>query len=118
MQIEEDFEQLLADEQHQQLISVLKELTLYTKTEQDSNNKVSQAIIQYNKNLSLLLSTVEKLLIKPQSNQDLVNSINSLRENQLKIINLLSIKPTRLKPSRTFDGEIEYVDIEWQDISK
>lgn len=124
------FEQLLADNQHKQLMSALRQIISSIKNEEESDSKTSQAITQYNKDLSLLLGRIEKVLDKPQKelptpqvsftndNKELSEAIGLLKDGQLKIIELLSIKPTRLKPSRTYGWQIDYVDVEWTDISK
>jgi len=130
------FEQLLADKQHRQLMGALRQLISSIKNDQESDTKISQSITKYNQDLSLLLGKIEKVLDKPQkelptpqvnltnNNTELTASIGlltsemeSVCEGQNKIIELLSLKPTRLKPVSSY-GRIDYVDVVWEDITK
>lgn len=134
--IEDDkFEQLLADKQHRQLMGAIRQLISSLKNDQNEDSKISQAITKYNQDLSLLLGRIETALGKPQkdlptpqvnvtnNNTELTSKIGllkdeikSLSDGQQTIIELLSIKPTRLKPVSNY-GRIDYVDIVWEDIS-
>jgi len=133
--IEDDsFEKLLADKQHRQLMSALRQLIVFIKNDQEYGDKTFQALSKYNQDLSLFLVKIEKVLekqskdlpvIQTNDNSELIesisslnNEINSVVSGQNKIIELLSIKPTRLKPVKTFGRQIEYIDIEWENISK
>lgn len=133
--IEDDnFEKLLADKQHRQLMSALRQLVSFIKNDQESENKTFEALSKYNQDLSLFLVKIEGILEKQSKNLPAIqtndnskliesivslnNEINSVVSGQNKIIELLSVKPTRLKPVKTFGRQIDYIDIEWENISK
>ena len=133
--IEDDgFERLLADKQHKQLMSALKQLIGFIKTDHEYGDKTFQALSKYNQDLSLFLVKIENVLekqskdlpvIQTNDNSQLIESIVSLSDemnqfvlSQNKIIELLSIKPTRLKPVKKHGWQIDYVDVEWENISK
>lgn len=130
----ENFERLLADKQHKQLMSALNQLIGFIKNDHEYGDKTFKALSKYNQDLSLFLTKIENVLqkqsnnlpvINPIDNSELIKSIVSLNNemssfvlSQNKIIELLSIKPTRLKPVKKHGWQIDYVDVEWENISK
>jgi histidyl-tRNA synthetase len=110
------FEQMIADKQHKELMSALKQLVASIKTNQSDDNKTFDAISKYNKDLFVFLNDINKS-INNNNNTEPESSMKALEEGQNKIIELLSLKPIRLVPTINY-GKIEYVDIVWEDVTK
>ena len=133
---EDDFEQLLADKQHKELMKAIRELVKSIKKDEDEDGKISGAIIKQSQDLGLLLVRIETALNKPvkefptpqvtvnNDTKDLTKELNLLRllmenmlVNQDELIRLTSIKPTKLIPKKTY-GNLESISVEYTDVRK
>ncbi len=131
MQIDEiediEFERLLADKKHRELMSAIKQLVISIKNDDSKDAEILNSINSNNKALNTFLSKLNELvkpekeaIINVQTNQDeVVQEAKIIADNQLKIISLLERRPTRLKVVRGgYENLIQFVDVSYGEITK
>ncbi len=122
-----EFERLLADKKHKELMTAIKQLIISIKNDDTKDAEILNSINSNNKALNIFLSKLNELVkpekdavINVETNQDeVVREAKIIADNQLKIISLLEKRPTRLKVVRGgYENLIQFVDVSYGEITK
>ncbi len=122
-----EFERLLADKKHKELMAAIKQLIISIKNDDTKDAEILNSINSNNKALNTFLSKLNEL-VKPDTKEAVINvetnqkevvkEAQNIIENQKRIIQLLEKRPTRLKVIRGYDNRIDFVDVSYDQINK
>jgi hypothetical protein len=131
MTVDEKIRQKLYEKQHEEIVSLLKNVAAIISKDADTDGKVLNAIQENSQLINVFLHKVEAFLNSPKPHHEIrVNGNNDLMVSELKKLNMLAAniievqnkileslkkRPTKMKAVRGYSGLIQFVEIIYEE---